>query len=83
VSARYDPFAVILNPSAVMLSEAKHLGCPLRVNSVKDQSGFQNWPRSEGRNYGNGEEGQNRSAFVETPSMLRYYAVAIGGERNE
>ena len=30
------PSLVILNPSGVMLSEAKHLDCPLRVNSVKD-----------------------------------------------
>jgi hypothetical protein len=31
-----NPSRVILNPSAVLLSEAKHLDSPLRVNFVKD-----------------------------------------------
>ena len=31
-----DPHFVTLNSSSVMLSEAKHLNCLLRINSVKD-----------------------------------------------
>ena len=33
-----EPFAVILSPSLVILSEAKNLALPLRVNSAKSLS---------------------------------------------